>query len=101
MPPVQPAPAVKGPAPTAAQAECSELEAQESYLVLRLLSGDERLVFKAIMDSGNQALQKDIIIKTKMSNAKVSRLLDRLAQKGVISKERHGSTNMVRIKLTR
>jgi len=87
------------PEPVANRSECLDLEPEENYLVLRLLSGDERLVFKAIMDSGNQALQKDIIVKTKMSNAKVSRLLDKLAQKGVISKERHGSTNMVRIKL--
>lgn len=72
--------------------------AERNYLVLRLLAGDERLMFKAIMDSGGEALQKDLILKTKMSNAKVSRLLDKLAQKGVVTKERHGATNKVRIK---
>jgi uncharacterized membrane protein len=36
-----------------------------------------------------------------MSNAKVSRVLDRLEQKGVITKERHGSTNRVAIRLER
>lgn len=60
------------------------------YLVLRLLTGDERTMFKAIMDSGGEALQKDLILKTRMSHAKVSRVLDRLEMKGVISKERHG-----------
>jgi uncharacterized membrane protein len=74
-----------------------EVMARE-YLVLRLLSGDERTMFKAIMDSGGEALQKDLILRTKMSNAKVSRLLDRLLQKGVITKERHGATNKVRVK---
>jgi len=73
--------------------------AREEYLVLRLLTGDERTMFKAIMDSGGDALQKDLIVRTKMSNAKVSRLLDRLESKGVVSKERHGSTNRVKIKL--
>jgi len=73
--------------------------AREEYLVLRLLTGDERTMFKAIMDSGGEALQKDLIVRTKMSNAKVSRILDKLEQKGVVSKERHGSTNRVRIKL--
>jgi uncharacterized membrane protein len=72
--------------------------AERNYLVLRLLTGDERLMFKAIMDSGGEALQKDLIHKTKMSHAKVSRLLDKLSQKGVVAKERHGATNKVRIK---
>jgi len=74
-----------------------EVMARE-YLVLRLLSGDERTMFKAIMDSDGEALQKELIVRTKMSNAKVSRLLDRLSQKGVITKERHGATNRVRVK---
>ncbi len=75
------------------------LAARENYLVLRLLTGDERIMFKAVMDSGGEALQKDLILRTKMSNAKVSRLLDRLEEKGVVTKVRHGSTNKVRIKL--
>ncbi len=76
-----------------------EVVAEENYLVLRLLSGDERTMFKAIMDTGGEALQKDLIQRTKMSNAKVSRVLEKLEQKGVVSKERHGSTNKIRIKL--
>jgi len=84
------------------RANASEMDAGEvmarEYLVLRLLSGDERTMFKAIMDTGGEALQKELIVRTKMSNAKVSRLLDRLSQKGVITKERHGATNKVRIK---
>ncbi|MBN1678509.1 MAG: hypothetical protein JW880_08230 [Candidatus Thermoplasmatota archaeon] len=72
--------------------------AERDYLVLRLLTGDERTMFKAIMDSGGEALQKDLILRTKMSNAKVSRLLDKLTQKGVVSKERHGATNRIKIR---
>ncbi|OGS45031.1 MAG: hypothetical protein A3K76_01685 [Euryarchaeota archaeon RBG_13_57_23] len=75
-----------------------ETEASRNYLVLRLLSGDERTMFKSIMDSGGEALQKNLISQTKMSNAKVSRVLDRLLQKGVITKERYGATNKVKIK---
>jgi uncharacterized membrane protein len=74
--------------------------ARETYLVLRLLTGDERAMFKALMDSGGEALKKDLIKTTRMSNAKVSRVLDRLAEKGVISKERWGATNKIRIRLT-
>lgn len=85
--------------PTEGPAEEKEIAARENYIVLRLLTGDERIMFKAVMDSGGEALQKDLILRTKMSNAKVSRLLDRLEEKGVVTKERHGSTNKVRIKL--
>ena len=74
-----------------------EEKKRETYLVLRLLTGDERAMFRTIMDSGGEALQKDLMQRAKMSNAKVSRVLDRLVEKGVISKERHGSTNKVRI----
>ena len=75
--------------------------AAHNYLVLRLLSGDERIMYKAVMDSGGEALQKDLIQRTKMSNAKVSRLLDRLVKKDIVMKERYGATNKVRIKLDR
>lgn len=93
--PAKPAPAVRRTpsGPTDVEAE----KKRETYLVLRLLTGDERAMFRTIMDSGGEALQKDLIQRTKMSNAKVSRVLDRLVEKGVISKERHGSTNKVRI----
>jgi len=74
-------------------------QVDEKRLVLRLLTGDERAMFRAIVDSGGEALQKDLIIKTKMSDAKVSRVLDRLVEKGIVSKTRHGVTNKVRIEI--
>jgi hypothetical protein len=71
----------------------------DERLVLRLLTGDERAMFRVIVESGGEALQKDLIIKTKMSDAKVSRTLDKLVEKGVISKVRHGITNKVRVEI--
>lgn len=91
-------PGKEGEGPSQPQTHSPEEQAERNYLVLRLLTGDERVMFKAIMDSGGEALQKDLIQKTRMSDAKVSRLLDRLTQKGVVTKERHGATNKVRIK---
>ncbi len=94
--PVTP-PAIEAAGVDAVPAARGEREGRHDYLVLRLLTGDERTMFKAIMDSGGEVLQKDLILRTKMSNAKVSRLLDRLQQKDVISKERYGATNMIKI----
>ncbi len=100
VPATVPVPQASAPAPATEKGAPDEDEAaRENYLVLRLLTGDERIMFKAVMDNGGEALQKDLILRTKMSNAKVSRLLDRLEEKGVVTKERHGSTNKVRIKL--
>jgi uncharacterized membrane protein len=58
-------------------------------------------MFLALRDAGGESLQKDLIEKTKMSNAKVTRVLDRLEDKGLIVKERHGMTNKVRINIER
>ncbi len=90
-------PAIEAAGVDAVPSARGEREGRHDYLVLRLLTGDERAIFKAIMDSGGEILQKDLILRTKMSNAKVSRLLDRLQQKDVISKERYGATNMIKI----
>ncbi len=71
---------------------------REFDLILRLLNGDERILFRAIVDSGGEALQKDLILRTNMSNAKVSRILDRLEGMGLITKARYGSTNRIEIR---
>lgn len=77
----------------------NELEGQpRNYLILRLLKDDEKIVFKSVMDAGGSALQKDIISTTKMSKAKVTRVLDKLQSKGLVTRERHSSTNMIRIR---
>jgi DNA-binding transcriptional ArsR family regulator len=72
---------------------------EENQLILRLLSGDERIIFRTLMDSGGETLQKEIIVKTKMSDAKVSRTIDRLEEKGLISKARYGVTNKIKIEI--
>ena len=71
---------------------------REFNLIIRLLDGDERTIFRTIVESGGEALQKDLILRTKMSNAKVSRVLDRLEGMDLITKERYGSTNRIEIK---
>jgi DNA-binding transcriptional ArsR family regulator len=71
---------------------------REFNLIIRLLDGDERTIFRTIVESGGEALQKDLIVRTKMSDAKVSRVLDRLEGMDLITKERYGSTNRIGIK---
>ena len=96
---MSPPPIASDPAPPLSHQHEMEDRISKEYLALRLLTGDERTMFKAIMDSGGEALQKDLIAHTRMSNAKVSRILERLCAKGVVTKNRQGSTNMIRIRM--
>jgi len=66
-------------------------------LVLRLLSGDERVMFKSLVDAGGEAYQKDLVAKTQMSDTKASRVIDRLEEKELVARERRGMSNLIRI----
>ncbi len=66
-------------------------------LTLKLLNGDERKMYRLIMEGGGSVLQKDLVARGMFSGAKVTRLLDKLENKGLIVRERYGSTNRIRI----
>jgi len=92
----QAAAAAAGPAadgsPTASDQEMSDL-------AIRLLDGDERRLVRAIVEAKGTILQRDLVRITSFSDAKVSRLLDRLEGRGLVIRERHGMTNRVRLTL--
>jgi uncharacterized membrane protein len=73
----------------------------DNRLILRLLTGDEREVFRLLVDAGGEQLQRDIVADSNMSDAKVSRVLDRLEEKGLVARERRGMGNMIRIAVDR
>lgn len=70
---------------------------REEQLILRVLSGDERTIYDIILNAGGQMYQKDLVIRSRMSNAKISRIVDHLESRGVLIRERHGATNRLRI----
>ena len=59
------------------------------------LDADESRAVAIINESGGTAFQSDIIRKTGFSKVKVSRVLDRLEQKGLLERKRRGMTNLV------
>lgn len=69
-------------------------------MALRLLEGDERRVYRKVVESGGEILQKDIVTAVLFSKAKVSRIIDKLENKGLVSKERYGYTNRIVLKRT-
>jgi len=66
-------------------------------LVLRLLTEDERRVYRRIVAAGGALLQKDLVGAKVFSGPKITRILDRLERKGLIARERYGMTNRIRL----
>lgn len=59
------------------------------------LSPDEQKVAAIINSSGGSVFQSDIMKKTGYTKVKVSRVLDRLEQKGLVERKRRGMANLV------
>jgi hypothetical protein len=59
------------------------------------LDSDEARVVAFINEGNGSVYQSDILKKTGFSKVKVSRLLDKLEQKGLLERKRRGMTNLV------
>ena len=67
-------------------------------LILPLLKTDEKHVISALREAGGEMQQNKLVVHLNVSKVKATRILYRLQQKGLITKERHGLTNMVKLK---
>jgi hypothetical protein len=65
--------------------------------ILKLLSEEERKVVSKIAEEGGKALQSEISMLDGMGKVKSHRIIDRLEKRGVIEKEQHGKTNLVKL----
>jgi uncharacterized membrane protein len=65
---------------------------------LKGLIDDEYAIYKGICDGRGEILQKTLSEKTCLSGVKVTRVLNRLEQKGLIERKSHGMTNKVVLK---
>ena len=71
----------------------------ESYdTLLPLLKLDERLAINSLLENDGEMHQNKLAAKLIISTVKTTRLLHRLEQKNLIIRERHGFTNMVKLK---
>ncbi len=66
-----------------------------SALVRRLLEGESRNVYLAILKHGGEILQRELVLETNLPKATVSRTLSALAAKGLITRAPHGLTNKI------
>lgn len=93
------APAGQGPEPQPPGPTPGVPAAELESLAIRLLDGDERRLLRVIVEAKGDILQRDLVRITAFSDAKVSRLLDRLEERGLVVRERRGMTNRVRLTL--
>lgn len=67
-------------------------------VVLRFLTADERLVVRKLIEERGKALQVEVSRLAGMNKVKAHRTLNKLAEKDVVTLERHGKTKLVRLK---
>ncbi|MCX8197042.1 MAG: MarR family transcriptional regulator [Candidatus Micrarchaeota archaeon] len=59
---------------------------------------NEKIVLGLVQNSDGSIFQSEIVKKTGFTKVKVSRILDRLEQRGLIERKRRGMTNLVVLK---
>jgi uncharacterized membrane protein len=67
-------------------------------MVIPLLNGDEKKVFREVLDAKGEMLQNALVLKTSLSKVKMTRVLANLERKNLIIKQRHGLTNKIMLK---
>lgn len=79
--------------------DLSKLEdrSKKQRLAANILEGDELKMYNIIMKK-KEWLQKDIVYESGFPKAKVTRLLDKLDRKGLISRKPYGNTNKISVK---
>ncbi len=66
--------------------------------ILDDLSEDQEKVVGLLQENKGEILQKDIVEDSEYSKAKISGVVKELEEKGIISKEKEGRSNMVKLK---
>jgi len=82
----------KNALPIATNNDPSEIDVD---FALRLLDGDKRKIFNEIVEAKGEILQSDLHAKTGFSKAKITRILDYLEIKGLITRKSYGMTNQI------
>ena len=62
---------------------------------LNTLEGEERRIFEEIIAEEGEIMQSELVEKSRLSKASVSRILDKLEGKGLIIRQRYGMGDIV------
>ncbi|MCK5017032.1 MAG: hypothetical protein KAS32_08165 [Candidatus Peribacteraceae bacterium] len=69
----------------------------DSTVLLNLIEGEDGKVFKTIIDNGGEMAQAKIVSTTGIQKVRVFRAIEKLKRKGLVTKEPHGKTNMIKV----
>lgn len=83
------------PEPTSVQSAANGVDPYES--VAKTLTGDERKVIASLKAHDGKYLQKYIKAETGLSRLQTHRILARLSERGIVSLEKTGNTNQVKL----
>lgn len=72
-------------------------EEKKKHTEVAGLPKDERRVYELVKEAGS-CFQSDLVRETENSKVKVTRLLDKLEQKGLVERKRRGMTNIIFLK---
>lgn len=76
-----------------------ESERQDKWKkVVKELSGEDKLLYEIIGNSGGFIYQSELVEKSGMNKVRVTRILDKLEARGLIERKRRGMTNAVTLK---
>jgi len=67
--------------------------------VLKILPYDERVVIKILLENNNSIEQNKLVAFSGFKKVKISRILQRLEQRGVVEKKSIGNTNLVLLRV--
>jgi uncharacterized membrane protein len=62
---------------------------------LKVLTGPRRKVLEIVVENGGEVLQKDILLETGYSKAKISRTLQELEVRNVVERKQYGNTKKI------
>lgn len=68
-------------------------------LIMPLLKADEKMLIRLLLETGGEMQQNRLAAKLNISKVKTTRILHGLEAKNLVTKERHGFTNMVKLKI--
>ena len=67
--------------------------------VLKILPNDERKVVKILLDNNNSIEQNKLVVLSGFTKVRISRILQKLAEREVVEKKDMGNTNLVVLKI--
>jgi len=67
--------------------------------VLKILPSEERKVVKILLDNNNSIEQNKLVVLSGFTKVRISRILQKLAEREVVEKKNMGNTNLVVLKI--